>query len=133
PALDHRILGLVAQLIGIGALQVREERHPAPVDAVVGDAEPMQCFDHLRPDLVVLLAIDGLVAGQQLHDERHAWHGASGYRTRSWATSAVQPVWWLAPSPAPVSPWKYSEKSGRSRQWGSVWSNELSPKTGRRP
>ena len=23
-------------------------------------------------------------------------------------TSAVQPVWWLAPSPRPVSPWKYS-------------------------
>src|SRR5262249_49372244 len=26
------------------------------------------------------------------------------------ATSAVQPVWWLAPTPAPVSPWKYSWK-----------------------
>ena len=26
----------------------------------------------------------------------------------SFATSPVQPVWWLAPSPAPVSPWKYS-------------------------
>ncbi len=24
------------------------------------------------------------------------------------ATSAVQPVWWLAPRPAPLSPWKYS-------------------------
>ena len=24
------------------------------------------------------------------------------------ATSPVQPVWWLAPSPAPLSPWKYS-------------------------
>ncbi len=22
--------------------------------------------------------------------------------------SAVQPVWWEAPSPSPVSPWKYS-------------------------
>jgi hypothetical protein len=28
----------------------------------------------------------------------------------SLATSAVQPVWWLAPTPAPVSPWKYSWK-----------------------
>ena len=27
---------------------------------------------------------------------------------RSFATSPVQPVWWLAPTPAPVSPWKYS-------------------------
>ena len=24
------------------------------------------------------------------------------------ATSAVHPVWWLAPMPAPLSPWKYS-------------------------
>ena len=24
------------------------------------------------------------------------------------ATSPVQPVWWLAPRPAPLSPWKYS-------------------------
>ena len=24
------------------------------------------------------------------------------------ATKPVQPVWWLAPSPAPLSPWKYS-------------------------
>src|SRR5262249_51066669 len=30
---------------------------------------------------------------------------------RTWisvATSPVQPVWWLAPNPAPLSPWKYS-------------------------
>ena len=30
---------------------------------------------------------------------------------KSWisvATSPVHPVWWLAPSPAPLSPWKYS-------------------------
>jgi hypothetical protein len=26
----------------------------------------------------------------------------------NFATSAVQPVWWLAPMPAPLSPWKYS-------------------------
>ena len=31
-----------------------------------------------------------------------------GCWARSCATSAVQPVWWLAPSPAPVSPSKYS-------------------------
>jgi hypothetical protein len=24
------------------------------------------------------------------------------------ATSAVHPVWWLAPQPLPLSPWKYS-------------------------
>ena len=26
----------------------------------------------------------------------------------NFATSPVQPVWWLAPMPAPLSPWKYS-------------------------
>jgi len=26
----------------------------------------------------------------------------------SLATRLVQPVWWLAPRPAPLSPWKYS-------------------------
>lgn len=30
---------------------------------------------------------------------------------RSFATSPVQPVWWLAPKPKPVSPSKYSLKS----------------------
>ena len=34
-------------------------------------------------------------------------------------TSAVQPVWWLAPRPAPLSPWKYSWNSRLSRQAGS--------------
>ena len=32
------------------------------------------------------------------------------------ATSPVHPVWCEAPRPAPVSPWKYSWKSTRSRQ-----------------
>lgn len=30
------------------------------------------------------------------------------HRSMSVATSAVHPVWWLAPSPRPVSPSKYS-------------------------
>src|SRR6185295_12768995 len=51
----------------------------------------------------------------------------------SLATSPVQPVWWLAPRPAPLSPWKYSWKGTRSRQWGSRWSLSTVPKTGRRP
>jgi hypothetical protein len=29
-------------------------------------------------------------------------------RSSSRATRPVQPVWWLAPMPAPLSPWKYS-------------------------
>ena len=32
-------------------------------------------------------------------------------KPESWmmrATQPVQPVWWLAPIPAPLSPWKYS-------------------------
>ena len=36
------------------------------------------------------------------------------------ATRPVQPVWCEAPMPAPVSPWKYSWKSSRSRHSGSV-------------
>jgi len=40
--------------------------------------------------------------------------------TRS-ATSAVQPVWWEAPTPRPVSPWKYSWKGSRLCQSRWVW------------
>lgn len=47
-------------------------------------------------------------------------------RIRS-ATSAVQPVWCQAPSPAPLSPWKYSGKAIRSRQSGWVWKSWQAP------
>ena len=43
------------------------------------------------------------------------------------ATSPVQPVWWLAPIPAPLSPWKYSWNSSRSRQCGSRWNFSIPP------
>ena len=43
------------------------------------------------------------------------------------ATVPVQPVWWLAPIPAPLSPWKYSWKRIRSRQCGSVWNFSIAP------
>ena len=55
---------------------------------------------------------------------RHSSHGrrspanGSGRQIRS-ATSPVQPVWWLAPSPAPLSPWKYSLNVMLSRHRGS--------------
>ena len=48
-------------------------------------------------------------------------------------TSPVQPVWWLAPSPAPLSPWKYSLNRTLSFQAGSVCSRSTQPKHGRRP
>ena len=48
-------------------------------------------------------------------------------------TRAVQPVWWLAPKPAPVSPWKYSWKRTRSRQCGSRANRASPPWHGRRP
>src|SRR5262249_19288790 len=35
------------------------------------------------------------------------------------ATSPVHPVWWLAPRPAPLSPWKYSLKRTLSLHAGS--------------
>ena len=53
-------------------------------------------------------------------------------RTRS-ATSAVQPVWWQASTPRPVSPWKYSWKGSRLCQSGGSGRGLASPKTGRRP
>ena len=53
-------------------------------------------------------------------------------RIRS-ATMPVQPVWWLAPRPAPLSPWKYSLKKMLSFQAGSVWSLSTQPWHGRRP
>ena len=37
-----------------------------------------------------------------------ACNAYSAYWWISFATMPVQPVWWLAPSPSPVSPWKYS-------------------------
>ena len=45
----------------------------------------------------------------------------------------VQPVWCEAPSPAPLSPWKYSLKRTLSFQAGSVWNRSTQPKHGRRP
>ena len=41
---------------------------------------------------------------------RREWNVSTAQRHSSirLATSAVQPVWWLAPRPAPLSPWKYS-------------------------
>ena len=36
-------------------------------------------------------------------------------------TSPVHPVWWDAPSPAPVSPWKYSWNHSWSFHAGSLW------------
>ncbi len=39
---------------------------------------------------------------------RRSFRNYSPLCSSSFATSAVHPVWWLAPSPAPVSPLKYS-------------------------
>src|SRR5262249_35648204 len=49
------------------------------------------------------------------------------------ATAPVQPVWCDAPSPAPLSPWKYSWKNTRSRHSGSSVYRGTQPCTGRRP
>src|SRR4029450_1827700 len=64
------------------------------------------------------------------------WSACSGVMVAkprmSSATVPVQPVWWLAPRPAPLSPWKYSWKRIRSRQCGSLWNVSIPPYTGRR-
>ena len=56
---------------------------------------------------------------------------AGGSSSRS-MTSAVHPVWCDAPSPAPLSPWKYS-KNSRLSHAGSFWKRAVPPKTGRWP
>jgi hypothetical protein len=40
----------------------------------------------------------------------HGWfrHRPKRHSSIRLATSAVHPVWWLPPMPAPLSPWKYS-------------------------
>jgi|GEM_PF-50584 len=43
------------------------------------------------------------------------------------ATRPVQPVWWEAPRPAPLSPWKYSWNGMSPCQAGSVWNFAASP------
>ena len=49
------------------------------------------------------------------------------------AISPVHPVWCVAPSPAPLSPWKYSLNSRLSFQAGSCCILSIQPKQGRRP
>src|SRR5262245_48960353 len=51
----------------------------------------------------------------------------------NFATSAVQPVWCVAPRPAPVSPWKYSWNVIQSRKFGSVAKRSTPPSAGRAP
>jgi hypothetical protein len=58
-----------------------------------------------------------------IHEQSASVRGSRNHRLHSsikFATRAVHPVWWLAPSPAPLSPWKYSLNSRQSRQNGSV-------------
>src|ERR1019366_9308741 len=76
----------------------------------------------------------------------HGWASRAMLRTTSpteatapWrrritsAISPVHPVWCEAPSPAPLSPWKYSLNSRLSFQAGSCCSRSTHPKQGRRP
>src|SRR5271165_4576 len=49
------------------------------------------------------------------------------------ATNPVHPVWWVAPSPAALSPWKYSWNCRLSCHRGSVCSRCTPPKHGRIP
>src|SRR5262249_9229891 len=64
---------------------------------------------------------------------RHDSHDYSPLCWSSLATSAVQPVWWLAPIPAPLSPWKYSWTRIKTLECGSSWNVPSPPNTGRRP
>src|SRR5690242_545407 len=78
------------------------------------------------PNLLASIFAGGMLAPQP-------WGAAPPFQDpaplcwSSLATSPVQPVWWLAPMPAPLSPWKYSLNKIKSRQWGSVWNIFVPP------
>ena len=65
--------------------------------------------------------------------EAPAFRSSGPPRARRCATRPVQPVWCEAPIPAPVSPWKYSWNSNRSRHSGSSRNFAMRPATGRWP
>jgi hypothetical protein len=58
------------------------------------------------------VTISGIPGWATLHGKPYHDGGLSRQQSsRTRVTTAVQPVWWLAPSPCPVSPWKYSQHS----------------------
>src|SRR6266699_669848 len=91
PALHHRVRRLLRQARWIVTLQIGEQRQALAEDRIVADAEAMERFDHLRPDLVVLLLVDRLAARRELHDKSEAYHKASSrpQRTRCAASASL--------------------------------------------
>ena len=57
---------------------------------------------HAPPSCTTQIGATGLKARRSQRGWRHR------HSSIRLATSAVHPVWWLAPMPAPLSPWKYS-------------------------
>src|SRR5258708_27921694 len=70
PAQHDRIVGLADRRRPI-AFEIGEERQPVAIDAVVAHALAPHQLEHLRPDLVMLLLVDRLVARLQPHHSRH--------------------------------------------------------------
>src|SRR5262249_21281495 len=123
-----RVVGPFPYVQGMGGVEyllAGQERADAPRDRfdVVG------CGDHGR---IVVHCQAPVAAGEVGHGWLLMASRSAVCMTRS-ATSAVQPVWWEAPAPRPVSPGKCSGKGSRSCQSGWVWNRPMSPKTGRRP
>src|SRR5439155_26181555 len=78
----------------------------------------------------------GLFAEEPVEEATHPatlTHHSSRRGCSSLATRPVHPVWCEAPTPRPVSPWKYSWNNRLSRNAGSSRWRVESPKTGRRP
>src|SRR5262249_31951988 len=99
----------------------------------------------LRLDELAVLRILRLVGRRLLREQtraqQHQENQELGFhrhlsRARSFKinhASAVPPAWGLAPSPLPVSPWKYSWKSIRSFRCESSEKRRSPPWQGRLP
>jgi hypothetical protein len=95
---------------GSSSRNCRENRHTRPV-SMVSAIQTEYGRDHekrqRRHDLFSLFSGSRVNAAPLPPSSARL----ASSRPKSWmvlATSPVQPVWWLAPSPAPLSPWKYS-------------------------
>jgi hypothetical protein len=131
PEIDERltVLGLPLRPApryrapGIARLPHAEEPHP--LEAVGGDAvevgvrdvvEARRSAERLTDLVEARASIDLIERRESAQRVSTAFPNTSSIdsalivpnRCMRGATSPVQPVWWLAPIPAPLSPWKYS-------------------------
>ncbi len=59
----------------------------------------------IRPQQIVEMESSGKLQNEPLAANRARWTSYRRHSSMSEATRPVQPVWWDAPRPAPLSPW----------------------------